>query len=237
MQITNEEMEALNRASEILSKYAAQGGLSRADFEHYEKMVIAIIDEYGTKAGKYQEERKQAICVLVAVLSTVIQRQKNRQTQVGEQRQIVYPKATSTSSFAMPHVPIMNRVYLEKLRSGGELKIEEDHWSIQYNFPGPDPRFNGTIVTIRGQDIDRYIGAWRSNLKKMFEFSRIMVKGGQFEIIGDMNMTICIGGNSEGVYLRGHHLRASTPREVNEIIKDYEYARMRGEQIISCSRR
>ena len=44
MQITNEEMEALNRASEILSKYSAQGGLSRADFEHYEKMVIAIID-------------------------------------------------------------------------------------------------------------------------------------------------------------------------------------------------
>ena len=51
MQISNEEMEVLNRASEILSKYAAQGGLTREDFEYYENMVIAIIDERGDKAG------------------------------------------------------------------------------------------------------------------------------------------------------------------------------------------
>ena len=44
MQITNEEMEVLNRASEILSKYADQGGLSKEDFNYYERMVIAIID-------------------------------------------------------------------------------------------------------------------------------------------------------------------------------------------------
>ena len=44
MQITNEEMEVLNRASEILSKYADQGGLSKDDFDYYERMVIAIID-------------------------------------------------------------------------------------------------------------------------------------------------------------------------------------------------
>lgn len=44
MQITNEEMETLNRASEILSKYADQGDLSQDDFDHFERMVIAIID-------------------------------------------------------------------------------------------------------------------------------------------------------------------------------------------------
>jgi hypothetical protein len=37
-------METLNRATEILSKYAFQGNLTREDFEHFEKMVIAIID-------------------------------------------------------------------------------------------------------------------------------------------------------------------------------------------------
>ena len=44
MNITNEEMEALNRASEILSKYASQGDLTQEDFDHYERMVISIID-------------------------------------------------------------------------------------------------------------------------------------------------------------------------------------------------
>ena len=37
-------MEALNRASEILSKYASQGDLTQEDFDHYERMVISIID-------------------------------------------------------------------------------------------------------------------------------------------------------------------------------------------------
>lgn len=44
MKITNEEMEVLNRASEILSKYASQGDLSQDDFDQYEHMVVAIID-------------------------------------------------------------------------------------------------------------------------------------------------------------------------------------------------
>lgn len=43
-QITSEELEALNRATEILSKYANRGGITPADFEHFEKMVVAIID-------------------------------------------------------------------------------------------------------------------------------------------------------------------------------------------------
>lgn len=45
MSPTNEEIEVLNRASEILSKYAAIGGLSRQDFDHFEKMVISVCKE------------------------------------------------------------------------------------------------------------------------------------------------------------------------------------------------
>lgn len=236
MGITNEEMEALNRASEILSKYAAQGGLSRADFEHYEKMVIAIIDEHGTKADKYQMEKKQTIRQLVTVLSAVIE-QKKKPAQDEEQRQFVKLSLPSTPSFTSFALPIMNGVYSEELKTGGELKIEGKSWSIQYYFPGPDRRYNGTFVTIRGQDLDRYINAWRSNLKKYYELSRTVEKGKQFQMIGDMNMTIGVGGYLEGVYLRSYHMRARTPKEVDEIIKDYEYARIRAEQIISASRR
>ena len=79
MQITNEEMEALNRASEILSKYAAQGGLSHEDLEHYERMVIAIIDEYGLESERLDsEEKEQLLCRLLVVLTKVKDQQLRR---------------------------------------------------------------------------------------------------------------------------------------------------------------
>ncbi len=46
MQISNEEMETLNRATEILSKYAYRGSISQEQLDSFEKMVIAIIDGY-----------------------------------------------------------------------------------------------------------------------------------------------------------------------------------------------
>lgn len=51
MDISNEELEVLNRAGEILSKFAAQGGLSQIDLDRYEKMITSIIDAYGEKAN------------------------------------------------------------------------------------------------------------------------------------------------------------------------------------------
>lgn len=79
MQITNEEMEALNRASEILSKYAAQGGLSHEDLEHYVRMVIAIIDEYGLESERLDsEEKEQLLCRLLVVLTKVKDQQLRR---------------------------------------------------------------------------------------------------------------------------------------------------------------
>ncbi len=79
MQITNEEMEALNRASEILSKYAAQGGLSHEDFEHYERMVIAVIDEYGMKSRHFElEEKERLLCRLQTVLTFAKDQQLHR---------------------------------------------------------------------------------------------------------------------------------------------------------------
>ena len=64
MQILNEEIEALNRASEILSKYAAQGGLAREDFEHYEDMVVAIIDGHKPLKDNSDNHKAQATIFL-----------------------------------------------------------------------------------------------------------------------------------------------------------------------------
>ena len=232
MQITNEEMEALNRASEILSKYAAQGGLSRADFEHYEKMVVAIIDEHGGKTNTHKEEKEPLIRNLVAVLNKVIV-QKKAVPKKTEQIHSTQTANFSISSFALLK---MSGVYSEKLKTGGELKVETNGWTIQYYFPGPDLRYRGTLVIIRGQDIDRYINAWRSNHKKYIELSRTVGSGKQFQMIGDMEMTIGVGGFLDGVYLRSYHMRAQTPKDVEEIIKDYEYAKVRAKQILSASR-
>jgi len=43
-QITSEEMEVLNRANEILSKYANRGKLTQSDLDQFERLVISIID-------------------------------------------------------------------------------------------------------------------------------------------------------------------------------------------------
>jgi len=47
--ITNEEIEILNQAGEIISKYAVIGGIPQSDLSRYENMVIAIIDGHGMK--------------------------------------------------------------------------------------------------------------------------------------------------------------------------------------------
>lgn len=44
MLLSNEEMEVLNRASEILSKYVSVGSISQKVFSTFESMIISIID-------------------------------------------------------------------------------------------------------------------------------------------------------------------------------------------------
>ncbi len=55
MELTNEEMEVLNRATEILSKYAAKGSINRDSFKLFERMVVDAIDsDVCDKNGKRQ---------------------------------------------------------------------------------------------------------------------------------------------------------------------------------------
>ena len=269
MSISNEEMEVLNRASEILSKYAAQGGLSRADFDYYEKMVIAIIDEQGiNRDGKISDERNTLIKHLTQVLKIIVQRENkllpppnttaannqdviiqspnvtwNKKATVPmnlantEEKSLNNPGENSTLQKSEPVQSGTNYLiygsYSEDLNTGGCLKISNGRWSIEYYFPGPDRRYKGTFVSIPSSQIDQYIEAWKNNLKKYFELQRTVKNGQNFQMIGEMGMTIGVGGFLDGVSLRSYHMRAKTIKDIADIIKDYNYARNRATHILS----
>ena len=247
---SNEEMETLNRASEILSKYAAVGGLTRTDFAHYEHMVVAIIDQYGkngdpakgrSKLGvefidSDEEKRRlliQQLCSLLLAAHRIRKSfEKHSQENAPQTEQEVpapLPKKPSETASPLLHI---TGTYTEKLPTGGELQISRNSWLIQYYFPGPDRRYNGTFVRIQGKDIDQYISAWKTNLAKYFELRKSVPGNGSFHTSGAMGMTIGVGGFWDGVSLRSYHMRVRTEQEVDKIIEDYQYAKKRASQLI-----
>ena len=51
MEITSEEMEVLNRATEILSRYVHEGGVKRETFDLFESMIESAIDAATQDSG------------------------------------------------------------------------------------------------------------------------------------------------------------------------------------------
>lgn len=125
----------------------------------------------------------------------------------------------------------MEGTYSEKLKTGGELIVLPLNWNIRYYFSGPDQRYNGTFVTLNGNEIDKYIDAWADNFEKYMKLKETVPAGGQFETVGNMNMTIRIGF-AEGVCLRSYHMPIRTHEKIVEVISDYEYARNRALKIM-----
>lgn len=120
----------------------------------------------------------------------------------------------------------MNGQYSEKLSSGGELVISTQSWYIKYYFSGPDLRYNGTFVTINGNEIDKYIQAWKNNFDKYLLLKETIPKGGKFDTAGEMGMSIRIGW-SEGVCLKSYHMPISSEAKLQQVISDYKYAKKR----------
>lgn len=210
MEISNEEMEVLNRASEILSKYAAQGGLSRADFDHYESMVISIIDSHGEKSMIEAETKKRREIGTLSILLEEIAKQKQND-----------PMNQSHSTDKNDGC-----IHSEKLKSGGMLCITKNGCSIDYSYPG-------SYVSIKENMIDQYIEAWKNNLKRYYELKRTIALKQNITVDGEMGMIICVGQKNEGVFLRKMSLCAKTPIEIDHIVSDYKYAKMRSNQILS----
>jgi len=112
------------------------------------------------------------------------------------------------------------------------LVVTSNSWHIQYYFRGPDLRYNGTFVTVPGKEIDAYISAWRTNFNKYIELKKVVPKGGTFETLGEMGMSIRIGW-SEGVCLKSYHMPINKQEDLDKVITDYNYAKNSALKIMS----
>jgi hypothetical protein len=125
----------------------------------------------------------------------------------------------------------MNDEYTEKLTHRGELKVQKKTWCIQYYFPGPDRRYNGTFVQIDGNNIDRYISALRKNFEKYLALNKSVQSNTPIALKGDMGMTIIIGGRLTGVGLASYHMLINSESELEKIIKEFKAAEIRAKEI------
>ncbi len=125
----------------------------------------------------------------------------------------------------------MNDEYTEKLTHRGELKVQKKTWCIQYYFPGPDRRYNGTFVQIDGNNIDRYISALRKNFEKYLALNKSVQSNTPIALKGDMGMTIIIGGRLTGVGLASYHMLIDSESELEKILKEFKAAEIRAKEI------
>lgn len=121
--------------------------------------------------------------------------------------------------------------YEEQLPCGGKLKVSKTSWQIEYYFSGPDSRYNGTFVTVAGVSIAQYIEAFQENWQEYEVLKSAIPKGGEFNKPGKMNMSIRVGGFSEGVCIRSYHMPINSRTKLETVIQGYHYAANRAPQI------
>ncbi len=123
-----------------------------------------------------------------------------------------------------------NGEYSEKLPSGGKMVVTKTSWKIDYYFPGPDLRYNGTFFTIPGAEIDAYISAWEANFNKYLELKKTM-RGGSYSCEGSKGMMIRVNKYPEGVSLTSYHMPINSRAALNKIVGEYERAKRRAQDI------
>lgn len=124
-----------------------------------------------------------------------------------------------------------NTLFEENLPSGGKLQISSDSWKIQYYFSGPDLRYNGTFKSVPGNEIDKYISAWKNNFNEYKKIKGQFPAGCEVSKPGECGMTIRAGSYREGVCLISYHMNIKDEDKLNEIINDYEYAKKRAREM------
>ncbi|MDG1252277.1 MAG: hypothetical protein P8N56_01215 [Schleiferiaceae bacterium] len=129
----------------------------------------------------------------------------------------------------------MNGEYKEGLPFGqGELIVSKNSHRIQFYFPGPDLRYNGTFLKISSSEIDSYIDAYQENWKK-FEEMKVVQKqlDGELNAYGKLNMIINVGGWHSGVCIHSYHMPLKSEKEIKSIIDSLCWAQKRGPEIKS----
>lgn len=124
--------------------------------------------------------------------------------------------------------------YKEKLESGGSLVVNDKDWFIEYYFPGPDLRYNGSFVRIPSKSIDKYIEAWKNNFATYVKLKELLNldKDSKFQQSGEEGMIIRIGGIAEGVFIaNGWTMNVTKKERIDKIINDYENSKERAIEI------
>ncbi len=127
-----------------------------------------------------------------------------------------------------------DKEYIEDLKIPyGKLHIGEKNTFIQFYFPGPDAKHKGTFFSIKENDIDNFIEAYRSNWNIATElYLKIKdIPNTTIKQIGKMNMNVIISNTSITLYLHKYHLPVRTEKECEEIINLFLTAKHRIKEI------
>lgn len=114
--------------------------------------------------------------------------------------------------------------YTEELPCGGKLSVTPAAWFIEYYFPGPDLRYNGTFLRIPDHLVPAYIEAFRANWKEFERLKKATPPGGTIEKVGAAGMTIRVGGRWSGVSIQAYHMPMNARAQIDRIISVYQYA-------------
>jgi len=125
----------------------------------------------------------------------------------------------------------MSDTYSENLSYNGRLIVTRKEWHIDYYFPGPDRRYNGTFYSIKGNKIDVYIRAWENNFKRFEELKKLIGENAEFSTRGETGMTINIGGYHHGVCLVSYHLCICSTDQLEKLIAEYRTAKTKANDV------
>lgn len=132
------------------------------------------------------------------------------------------------------HLPKISGEYVEPFYGQhSKLHIRPHSADIQFYFPGPDLRYNGTFFQITENEIDAYIQAYKINwlkAKELYEKAQELPNT-ELKITGEKNMEIWATNKYFTIYLHKYHLPIATEKEYKDIINQLHIAKLRIEEI------
>ena len=131
-------------------------------------------------------------------------------------------------------LPVIEGEYVEPFKNPyGKLHVRAKSASINFYFPGPDARYNGTFFYIDELDIDKYIKAYQTNWELGVELQAKIQELPQSELrkTGDQSMNIRVTKTLVTLYIHQYCLPISSYEECKEMIKLFKLAKLRIDEI------
>jgi len=194
---------------------------------------MALIKQFQDEYFISEEITTSLIDLLLLELRNFKPKYESKVIKVDKKQETSEVKKLPPNTFSINVNKLLQGTYTEKLKTGGKINISKNGWYIEYYFPGPDLRYNGTLVHIDGKQIDAYITAWKENYEQYLSLKDNIPKDGKFETSGKMNMTIRIGGYAEGVCLKSYHMPVNSKNKLEEVITDYQYAKKLANELLN----